>query len=1395
MAENIGRAKIEVGADTKKAQMDLERFRQRLEMAGRSYDKLLKEDVTRKFSENFRKGFELGVLRGVTKGENQFYQLNRAINVAASALNKIKSPAEMASDRFMKLQRTGLKLQAAAGLIAGSIGDLVGGLYSLVGVLAAAVPAIAAFGGAFAGVAVGFIGVKVAMSGVANAIGTVWKSQTALNDTFRAAAQEYINLKFAAEAAALSQEDAALKLESAREALARVQDLPPDNRLRRQTELAYKQADLQLREAKHKSEEAFRAVKKGIEATSAYQPLAPLSKMQLEFVKFMVTLRPQMQQLKKEVAEGFIPKLQEAIQTLMKYGFPVLKTGLKEVASAMGNASKTFASAFKDNINMRNLSQFFQDATKTIDHFGNSTKSSFGILLTLLKSASQITERFSLGIDKALSNLDKKLKIQSFTGDLGRTFNLAYDVARELGRVFKEVYGGIKNIVKAAFPSGPDSGAGKVMLDFLHSISKAFQSFTGRGDFANWLKESTINAVEALKTIGQFFKIFVDLAGNQDTRKFWITLRGAIPYVKQILEAGQKSGEAVAKVLVSLSRMIAALADDATITTFFNTLSMIMDTFANVLEFLAPVLRIIGAMHGPLLAIAGVFIILKKGLEIFLGYIAKFMNMMGSVTAKLKADKEAVRALKTEYMLAGQQGQDMFNKIRMSARTARNSQLLTMGREAGFARDRLAQLELQLISGSKAAYLYNEKTKQTTQMLQMSIVAKKGAITEAQLMTNRILAQASAAGFDAQQVKALNTQIQKNIEELRRQGQTVITNQQLIAGTGLAGGAYKAAYANTLNAPGPAGVAMAPGLTVGANATRGFLGTVGRGIQGGLSRLGGGSIAGGIGMGLTSASALYGMASGTMSQTGMMMQGIAGIASMFGPYGMVAGSLLSIGSTIVDSINAAEAKRLQQIKEFKIVTANMAVENLNRIEGFGEKAAAAGYVKSRGVAEAISAGSFARASSAAASGRGIESVKLQSAIEEFALTNKAAFNFASSNLDATTSIATAIADIKQKGGLSATYDMNQIASVLGNLTGITKKTETAVLDEFSRTGLVSSDDIKNLKKLLTFDPKTGSLTESSFNKLLKATTSAVIEAGQAPTGPGLGAGVDTLQKYGYIPVTKTSMYGDFFEEVKPLSSARQKNVALSYGELFTKEASKYFTDKGGKIEFKGITGQNIVGAALERIAEAATGISGGTITAVDQKTYTYAGVTRTEQEMQDLKITNKSAYNSILAAVKKGYASVGTQTGFNVAGQFFSEAAFERFFKNVKIKDSSGKMVSASEALGTSDYSLLGRLGSSLTTQSGTGNLIVDSINNNAKTQQETFKSAGKDVKDAAAEIGAAAAKFDGYGKLIADNTNRAIAYAMVSTTPAGRIAIANEDERQLTKLISAQLARLGLKP
>jgi len=100
----------------------------------------------------------------------------------------------------------------------------------------------------------------------------VQEAQENLNKAFEAGREEIQQLKFAAEGAVLSEKKAALELEKAREKLLRVQDVPPNSRVRKEAELAFAQADLNYRKAidtnADMAKEQNRLNKEGVDGTA-----------------------------------------------------------------------------------------------------------------------------------------------------------------------------------------------------------------------------------------------------------------------------------------------------------------------------------------------------------------------------------------------------------------------------------------------------------------------------------------------------------------------------------------------------------------------------------------------------------------------------------------------------------------------------------------------------------------------------------------------------------------------------------------------------------------------------------------------------------------------------------------------------------------------------------------------------------------------------------------------------------------------------------------------------------------------------------------------------------------------------------------------------------------------
>ena len=668
--------------------------------------RLDQRDLTTSTIENMRRGFEKGILisRKWHKDENTMQRIGRAIEVAGTAFHKIRGPAQMAALRFQTMQRAAYTLQAAIGVIAGSIGSLVGGLMTLVGVFGQASFALVAIGSSFASIGAGAIAARIALSGVGQAVSGLLDKQNSYNRSLRDAKRALRDLRFEVEEAALSEEEAALNLEKAREELARVQDLPPDTRARREAELQFQQAELNYRRAKARAKDAREDLKKGpMAGAGAQDPLRNLTASQKVFAKYLASLKPQMDTLKEAAASGFLPILQQSIGILVAKALPTLTIGLNTLGTAMGNAAKSFSEAFTTPENLSLLRDFFESSKPILEIFGRAAGNALGGVLGILKAAEPLTKRFANWVETTSQKLEDFGKNSS----LEVWLNMAGDVAASLGKVFGTTFEGLGNIITKSFAGTSGSGAGAVMLQWLQKIADGFKAFTGNSAFAGWLQGATKNATTALSSIGALLKPITDIAAMPEIGQFWTILRGAAEPIKKLLEDGAKAGPEFAALLVSLAKLFAQFSDSGALESFFNTLKYIADTITAILVILKPVLDFIGRIHGAFLAI-GIALIAFRGFMLVIsgitGTVFKTIGAMSGAITKFTVQTATtvmrVQQLKQEGLKTGQAikgvAMEFVKTYRQSAATRRSALLLQMAKDAGMTTAKLAQLEKQL---------------------------------------------------------------------------------------------------------------------------------------------------------------------------------------------------------------------------------------------------------------------------------------------------------------------------------------------------------------------------------------------------------------------------------------------------------------------------------------------------------------------------------------------------------------------------------------------------------------------------------------------------------------------------------------------------------------------------
>jgi phage-related protein len=740
----VGEAYIIVKAITSSVERDIKNSLKGVDRLG--------SDAGKSLSSALSKGIKGGNISSAFKGQ----------------MAGIRAEAAKTYAQFNRLAKVGNYAGTAISLLVSSVGSLAGGLVSLVGALLSATPAALALGGAFASIGVGALTAKLALSGVFQAVqklikqdlgqGTdakkqadrsiadakeslarviqnnkeaiidankaiarankdLEKSQYDLTRAIKDGREEVQQLGFDAEDAALQEKKASIDLEKARIALARVQDLPPNSRARREAELAYQEADLNLRRAKDKNKdlqkEQDRLAKEGKSAAQATidlvkaanpdikddglirmiaatdgvrnsaqsaidaaqgvadaeeqkrravvnaaqsqadaekalaraqedakrsiagaDPLAGLTETQKQFAKFLADLRPQVQALKEAAAASFLPKLQEAITTIVRDAFPTIKTGVGEVGSALGDASKTIANAIADSVNLTKLAQLFKDTSDNLRTMGNIIGSGWGIILSVLNAVQPLVKDFLDYLDKTAKKWDDFLNSASGKARFAEILKEAERVAKQIGAIFGNVTAGIGNIVKAN--TGPGTG-GQILLDYFQQITASFRAFSGSAEGQNTLKKYFADVAENAKAILGFFgdlvKIILQLGADKNVKIFWDTLRGALPYVQQMVTAFNGAGPEFGKLLVNFAKFLALVTQSDSVVVFFKVLNMAMEAVNDVLsnKLVRSILGVLAFIHGIVLAFQSIGFIAGKVILYVIGAFEKLQAVISIV--------------------------------------------------------------------------------------------------------------------------------------------------------------------------------------------------------------------------------------------------------------------------------------------------------------------------------------------------------------------------------------------------------------------------------------------------------------------------------------------------------------------------------------------------------------------------------------------------------------------------------------------------------------------------------------------------------------------------------------------------------------------------------------------
>lgn len=751
----------------------------------------VKKDIQNSFNGLSGVGRKAGQQLGnaLTRGIISSDPGNNAFSKMQQSLRSIYPEAEGAAERFTSLMRTSYVLQGALGAVVGGLSSLVASFGSLIGAAAGAISSLVAIIPVMVAFGVAALGMRLALGGIGAALNETGgatnraaqdnrrleESERRLADSVRNAGERVVRAKermtdaqneltqaladgreelqqlgFDAEDAALAEKRAALELERARETLIRVQDLPPNSRARRDAELAFAEADLNMRrsidrnsdlrkeqerlavegveglesvqDAREGVADAEQALQEAVEdgtrsienATRAHQELQEellnnanalggmqsaydkLTPSQKDFVDFLRELKPLMGILKESVAKGFLPDLEEAIRRVVTSAFPTVNAGLGEIGDALGDASLIFAEAFEDQTNLDLLSEFFTNNATMIVKFGEFAKTAFGAILAFLEVIDPIAQRFFDWIIDSTREFEAFLKTTEGNAQMVEFFENAGDMAGRFGDIFSNVFGGLGKLIEDSFQEG--SGADK-LLDWFEKASANFANIDS-GKLNKTLSGAADNSVLILEAISGVFSIFMDLSDNPGIGQFFANMEQSARAMSELANEATKVAGPFGALLATLIQIAAVFADSGQAMAFFETLDFIAGGFLKTFEALKPTIDLVGPLIGALSAVTFVVGGLGTAVLILTGFTVKAIGFFAGLSGTFFATGgAALAASKGVGILGTAMNLLLLNPVGLAITALVAGVTLLAVAFNGFQADRLQKASLEVSNG------------------------------------------------------------------------------------------------------------------------------------------------------------------------------------------------------------------------------------------------------------------------------------------------------------------------------------------------------------------------------------------------------------------------------------------------------------------------------------------------------------------------------------------------------------------------------------------------------------------------------------------------------------------------------------------------------------------------
>ncbi|UDL15885.1 tape measure protein [Microbacterium phage Pumpernickel] len=703
------------------------------------------EDMGKAFTSGFNRGVDTNVFRRVANG-----------------IRTMVPEADAARAAFQTMVRTGYTLGTALVGVVGAISSVISGLVALAGAAGGAVTTVSVLGNVMFALGAGMIASRLALSGVGGALqklnqqsratavtsgrtavqavrdsqaresatqriedaerslartieanrdrivdanNAVRDAQLALNDAIRAGREEIQQIGFDAEDAAINEQKAALDLEKARLTLAKVQDLPPNNRARREAELAFAEAELNYRKAKDANadlaREQDRLAKTGVNGLdSVIDARDRLAKAEADKAKTVKDALRDEEDALRNVADArknaqnvadrqgaaaipgasvsggggapwdeglndaqrrFVlflnslrPKFEELKRIAAEAFLPRLQTAIENLANraypTIARGIGLVAAAMGDAA--ITLSEYITSG-RNLEKLNAMFETSAPLIRTLGSIFGRLYD-ILLSIFVATAPMAQRF-FDFINGSLGQFADYLnsfegnaslvtfFGKAEAVAVQFGSIFGNIFRGIGAVIDAnlGPGTG-GDIMLQWLEKATADWG--TKGGSLITFFQNVATNATAVLTTLGDLVAILGRVGENQNIGKAFETLLEGGPALENILQKTADAAPMLAELIVTITQIVDALTDTGAIEAFLGTLNEIATW---VREFVAQpavkaFLDFFGRIFASMSAVGLVLGGVSFGLKVLLGVFAAMLGPVATVVGLISKFRAAM---------------------------------------------------------------------------------------------------------------------------------------------------------------------------------------------------------------------------------------------------------------------------------------------------------------------------------------------------------------------------------------------------------------------------------------------------------------------------------------------------------------------------------------------------------------------------------------------------------------------------------------------------------------------------------------------------------------------------------------------------------------------------------